>query len=95
MVMMVALITGVGVLLLTIMTAVLRPNLALLPSEEYESGKDVSNRQIVCAGKMWWMVPSFSILITYHHLGVSFCQHAQLSLDKHYKFLLLKSQEKA
>ena len=42
MVVIVSLITGVGVLLLTVMTAAFRPNPALLPSEEYGSGKDVS-----------------------------------------------------
>ena len=42
MVLLVLLIAGVGVVLLIIETAFLRPNLALLPSEEYESGKDVS-----------------------------------------------------
>ena len=42
MVLLVILIAGVGVVLLIIETAFLRPNLALLPSEEYESGKDVS-----------------------------------------------------
>ena len=48
MVLLVLLIAGVGVVLLIIETAFLRPNLALLPSEEYESGKDVSlQRNIV------------------------------------------------
>ena len=42
MVMIVALITGVGVLLLTVMTVAFRANPALLPSDEYGSGKDVS-----------------------------------------------------
>ena len=42
MVLLVLLIAGVGVVLLIIETAFLRPNLALLPSEEFESGKDVS-----------------------------------------------------
>ena len=46
MVMIVGLITGVGILLLIIGTAFLRPNLALLPSEEYDSGKDVSGGTI-------------------------------------------------
>ena len=43
MVAVVALIAGIGVLLLTIKVAVpqLRPNLALRPSEEDDSGKDV------------------------------------------------------
>ena len=43
MVAIVALIAGIGVLLLTIKVAVpqLRPNLALRPSEEDDSGKDV------------------------------------------------------
>ena len=43
MVAIVALIAGIGVLLLTIQVAVpqLRPNLALRPSEEDDSGKDV------------------------------------------------------
>ena len=47
MVLLVLLIAGVGVVLLIIETAFLRPNLALLPSEEYESGKDVSLQQNV------------------------------------------------